>query len=73
MKNYSDETVKQCISNLLARLDEAYGEGIHWYGKTPDWYVAATMVICDIEGRAAEASAMIMAEAKELETLHSNS
>lgn len=73
MKNYSDETVAACISNLLARLDAAYGEGMHWYGQTPDWYVAAAMVSCDIEGRAAEAATMIMAEAKELETLHRNS
>ncbi len=70
MKHYSDKTVGTLISNLLARLDQAYGEGMHWRGKTPDWYVAAAMVSCDIEDNAAEASAMIMAEAKELETLH---
>ena len=73
MKNYSDETIKQCISNLLARLDEAYGEGMHWYGQTPDGYVCAAMVSCDIESNADEAAAMIMAEAKDFETLHSSS
>ena len=64
MKHYTDETIAACISNLLQRLDEAYGVGMHWRGQTPDWYVAAAMVSCDIEGNAAEASAMIMAEAK---------
>jgi hypothetical protein len=73
MKNYSDETIAACISNLLQRLDAAYGEGMHWYGQTPDWYVAAAMVSCDIEDPKGEATAMIMAEAKELEALHSNS
>jgi hypothetical protein len=70
MKNYSDETVRTLISNLLQRLYAAYGEGMHWYGQTPDWYVAAAMVSCDIEDPKGEATAMIMAEAKELETLH---
>ena len=49
MKNYSDETVGQCIAMLLHKLDEVYGEGMHWYGQTPDWYVAAAAVSCDIE------------------------
>ncbi len=49
MKNYSDETVSQTIAMLLHLLDEAYGEGMHWYGQTPDWYVAAASVSCDIE------------------------
>ena len=71
MKNYSDETISACINNLLARLDEAYGVGMHWRGQTPDWYVAAAMVSCDIEDNAGEASAMIMAEEKEYEALHS--
>ena len=73
MKHYTDETVSALISNLLARLDTAYGEGMHWYGQTPDWYVAAAMVSCDIEDNAEEASAMIMTEAKQFETLYSNS
>lgn len=34
---------------LLHKLDEVYGEGMHWYGQTPDWYVAAAAVSCDIE------------------------
>ena len=33
---------------LLHKLDEAYGKGMHWYGQTPDWYVAAASVSCDI-------------------------
>jgi hypothetical protein len=49
MKNYSDETVSQCISMLLHLLDEAYGVGMHYRGQTPDWYVAAASVACDIE------------------------
>lgn len=65
MKNYSDEVVSVCISNLLARLDEAYGEGMHWYGQTPDWYVCAAMVSCDIEDNSVEAASMIMQEAEE--------
>ena len=71
MKNYNDETVSTLISNLLRKLDEAYGEGMHWYGQTPDWYVCAAMVSCDIEDSRGEATAMIMEEAKEYETLYS--
>jgi hypothetical protein len=72
MKHYSDETIAALISNLLQRLDAAYGEGMHWYGQTPDWYVAAAMVSCDIEDPKGEATAMIMAEAEQYETLHSS-
>lgn len=72
MKNYSDKVVAACISNLLSRLDEAYGEGMHWYGQTPDWYVCAAMVACDIEDPKGEAKLMIMQEAKNYETLHSH-
>lgn len=71
MKNYDDETVAACINNLLARLDEVYGEGMHWRGQTPDWYVCSAMVACDIEDTNGEATAMIMQEAKDYETLHS--
>lgn len=65
MKNYSDETVSQTIDMLLHLLDEAYGEGMHWQGQTPDWYVCAAMVSCDIEdtnGRAASYIADILEE-----------
>ena len=72
MKNYSDETVKACIANLLCKLDQSYGEGMHWYGQTPDWYVCAAMVSCDIEDPIGKATAMIMAEAKQHEALHSS-
>jgi hypothetical protein len=65
MKNYTDEVVAACISNLLARLDEVYGEGMHWYGQTPDWYVCAAMVSCDIEDTNGEASRYILKEAEE--------
>lgn len=73
MKNYTDETISTCINNLLARLDEAYGVGMHWRGQTPDWYVCAAMVACDIEDSKGEASNFIMQEAKEYETLHRSS
>ena len=59
MKNYTDETVSQTISMLLHLLDEAYGEGMHWYGQTPDWYVCAAMVACDIEDTNSNAARMI--------------
>lgn len=65
MKNYTDEVVTACISNLLSRLDMLYGEGIHWYGQTPDWYVCAAMVSCDIEDPKGEASRHILSEAEE--------
>ncbi len=64
MKNYTDEVVAACISNLLARLDEVYGEGMHWYGQTPDWYVCAAMVSCDIEDTHGEAANFILREAE---------
>ena len=70
MKHYSDETVKTLISNLLYKLDEAYGEGMHWYGQTPDWYVCAAMVSCDIEDYDGKAAEMILAEGAEIEALH---
>lgn len=73
MKNYSDEVVSAVISNLLAKLDEAYGEGIHWYGQTPDWYVCAAMVSCDIEDLDGNAATMILSERAEYETLHRSS
>lgn len=72
MKNYTDETVSACINNLLARLDSCYGEGMHWYGQTPDWYVCAAMVACDIEDPKGEARRMILEENKCYETLHSS-
>lgn len=70
MKHYSDETVRTLISNLLHKLDEAYGEGMHWYGQTPDWYVCAAMVSCDMEDRDGKATEMILAEGAEIEALH---
>ncbi len=72
MKNYSDETVAACINNLLMKLDIAYGEGMHWRGQTPDWYVCAAMVACDIEDPKGEARRMILEENKCYETLHSS-
>ena len=72
MKNYSDETVAACINNLLSRLDEAYGEGMHWRGQTPDWYVCAAMVVCDIKDTNGEVKQFFMQEAKGYETLHSS-
>lgn len=69
MKNYTDETISACINNLLARLDEAYGVGMHWRGQTPDWYVCAAMIACDIEDSKGEAAAMILEEAKEYDAL----
>jgi hypothetical protein len=68
MKNYSDETVSQTISMLLHMLDETHGEGMHWRGQTPDWYVCAAMVSCDIEdmnGRAAAFIADTIAEQRD--------
>jgi len=59
MKHYTDETVSQTISMLLRLLDEAYGPEMHWYGQTPDWYVCAAMVACDIEDTNSEAARMI--------------
>lgn len=73
MKNYSDEVVSAIIGNLLVKLDEAYGEGMHWYGQTPDWYVCAAMVSCDIEDIDGKAATMILAERDEYETLHRSS
>lgn len=70
MKNYSDETVSKCISMLLARLDEAYGVGMHWRGQTPDWYVCATMVSCDIKDPRGKAAEMILKEHEYYEALH---
>lgn len=34
---------------LLAKIDVLSGPGMHWRGLTPDWYVAAAAVACDIE------------------------
>lgn len=69
MKYYSDEVVAAVISNLLKRLDICYGESMHWYGQTPDWYVCAAMVACDIEDPNGEASRYILEEAKNEEIL----
>jgi hypothetical protein len=63
MKHYSDETVAACINSLLALLDESYGEGMHWRGQTPDWYVCAAMIACDIEDPNAEVASYFIAEA----------
>ncbi len=65
MKNYTDEVIAACISNLLARLDEAYGVGMHWYGQTPDWYVCAAAVSCDISDKNGVTARMILKEAEE--------
>ncbi len=59
MKHYTDETVSQTISMLLHLLDKAYGPEMHWFGQTPDWYVCAAMVACDIEDTNSEAARMI--------------
>ena len=72
MKNYDDEVVSALISNLLARLDSCYGESMHWYGQTPDWYVCAAMVSCDIEDNKGEAAEMILKEHEYYEALHSS-
>lgn len=73
MKNYIDKVVAACISNLLARLDEVYGEGMHWYGQTPDWYVCAAAVACDIPDENGVTAKMILEEAKERGNDSSNS
>lgn len=49
MKNYDVETIGACINDLLERLDQACGQGMHLRGQTPDWYVAAAAVACDIQ------------------------
>jgi len=72
MKHYSDEVISKCIGNLLQRLDQAYGEGMHWYGQTPDWYVCAAMVSCDQPDPLGEAAELILKEAEELEALYSS-
>jgi hypothetical protein len=73
MKHYSDETVSQCISMLLLKLDLTYGEGMHWRGQTPDWYVCAAMVSSDTEDPNGDAAKFITEEAERYEALHSNS
>lgn len=59
MKNYSDETISNCIAMLLRMLDKQCDNQMHWYGQTPDWYVCAAMVSCDIPDNSEEASRMI--------------
>lgn len=71
MKNYTDEVVSACISNLLLRLDEVY-QHMHLYGQSPDWYVCAAMVSCDIEDADGKAAEIIINEALVNETIHSS-
>ncbi len=40
------EALKNCIVSLLERIDDLSGEGMHWYGQTPDWYVDAAYLSC---------------------------
>jgi hypothetical protein len=65
MKHYTDETVSMVISNLLAQLDAAYGVEMHWYGQTPDWYVCAAMVACDMPDSDNKAATMIKEQSNE--------
>lgn len=71
MKNYTDETVSQTISMLLHLLDKAYGKGMHWYGQTPDWYVCAAAVSCDIADDNGNCARMIAEIIKEQENVES--
>lgn len=47
-QNYSVEDMQETISILLSYIDELCGPGIHYRGQTPDWYVAAAMISCNI-------------------------
>lgn len=46
--NYTRDEMRDCINDLLNRLDKALGEGIHANGSTPDWFVYAAAMGCDI-------------------------
>ena len=48
-EHYSSDDMREAISILLTHIDDLYGKGIHWRGQTPDWYVAAAMISCNIK------------------------
>ena len=47
-QNYSVEDMQETISILLYYIDKLSGPGMHYRGQTPDWYVAAAMISCNI-------------------------
>ena len=40
--------LQDCIGNLLAMVDQLIGPGMHNYGQSPDWFVYAAALSCDI-------------------------
>ena len=48
-EHYSPDDMREAISILLKHIDNLCGEGMHWRGQTPDWYVAAAMISCNVQ------------------------
>ena len=47
--NYSKEDLQEAVGILLSVVDGLLPKGTHYYGQTPDWFVAAAMMACNIK------------------------
>lgn len=47
--NYSNDDLREAVSILLYMVDDMSPEGMHWRGQSPDWFVAAAMMACNIK------------------------
>ncbi len=45
---------RDCIGDLLKRIDDYAGEGMHFQGQTPDWYVRAALICCGLPTQTTE-------------------
>lgn len=48
-ENYRNEDLREAIGILLSMIDEMSPPEMHWRGNSPDWYVAAASMACNIE------------------------
>ena len=48
---YTQEELRAALSILLAFIDKNAPEGMHFMGQSPDWFVGAAMMACNIKER----------------------
>jgi hypothetical protein len=61
-EHYTPDQMRDCIAMLLELIDQMCGTEMHTRGQSPDWFVAAAMMSCNIEDRKNEAIELVAAE-----------
>jgi hypothetical protein len=48
-EHYTHTELREAVGILLSYIDKTLPEGIHFHGQTPDWFVAAAVMSCNVE------------------------